>query len=75
MRRKGTDWSSTNKKEFDKMGATPLNPATEILYQSVRVKGQAERPKTSPIYLTTAFNVEDLDDLIAHFCQTLDVFG
>lgn len=49
--------------------------ATEILYRGSRVKGRAELPETPPIYLTPAFNVEDLDDLIADFHQALDVFG
>ncbi|MGD8847837.1 MAG: aminotransferase class I/II-fold pyridoxal phosphate-dependent enzyme, partial [Desulfobacteraceae bacterium] len=45
------------------MGESNFNRATEILYQGAYVQGHAERPETPPIYLTTAFNVEDLDDL------------
>jgi hypothetical protein len=44
------------------MGKRKLNRATEILYRGARIKGRAEHPETQPIYLTTAFNVEDLDD-------------
>ncbi len=47
------------------MGETKFSRATEILYQGAYVKGRAERPETPPIYLTTAFNVEDLDDLLS----------
>lgn len=36
---------------------------TEILNQGAYLKGRAETPETAPIYLTTAFNVKDLDDL------------
>jgi cystathionine beta-lyase/cystathionine gamma-synthase len=49
--------------EFDSMRQTKLRRATEILYRGAHVKGRAERPETPPIYLTTAFNVQDLDDL------------
>ena len=45
------------------MSQTKFSRETEILYQGAYVKGRAERPETPPIYLTTAFNVEDLDDL------------
>jgi cystathionine beta-lyase/cystathionine gamma-synthase len=36
---------------------------TEILHQGAYIKGRGDKPETAPIYLTTAFNVEDLDDL------------
>lgn len=36
---------------------------TEILYQGAQIHRRAESPETVPIYLSTAFNVEDLDDL------------
>jgi cystathionine beta-lyase/cystathionine gamma-synthase len=36
---------------------------TEILYKGAYIKGRRDKPETPPIYLTTAFNVEDLDDL------------
>ncbi len=36
---------------------------TEILHQGAYLKGRRDVPETAPIYLTTAFNVEDLDDL------------
>ncbi len=52
-------------KDLDQMSETKFSRATEILYQGAYVKGRAERPETPPIYLTTAFNVEDLDDLQA----------
>lgn len=36
---------------------------TEILHKGAYIKGRADKPETTPIYLTTAFNVDDLDDL------------
>ncbi|SFR65511.1 trans-sulfuration enzyme family protein [Anaeromicropila populeti] len=36
---------------------------TEILKQGAYINALASNPETAPIYLTTAFNVEDLDDL------------
>ena len=36
---------------------------TEILKQGAYVRNLASNPEALPIYLTTAFNVEDLDDL------------
>lgn len=36
---------------------------TEILYQGAHIKGKADRPEIPPIYLTTAFSADDLDDL------------
>lgn len=36
---------------------------TEILYQGAQIKKRADCPETVPIYLSTAFNVKDLDDL------------
>ncbi len=47
------------------MNTKRFSRATEILYQGAYVKGRAEYPETPPIYLTTAFNVQDLDDLEA----------
>jgi cystathionine beta-lyase/cystathionine gamma-synthase len=45
------------------LGEPKINRATEILYRGAHVKGRAEKPEVPPIYLATAFNVEDLDDL------------
>ena len=39
------------------------NFETEILRRGGHVRSLATNPETLPIYLTTAFNVEDLDDL------------
>ncbi|WP_445487715.1 trans-sulfuration enzyme family protein [Niallia sp. 03133] len=36
---------------------------TEILNKGAYLKGRADSPEAAPLYLTTAFNVEDLDDL------------
>jgi len=36
---------------------------TELLNQGAYINQLASNPETAPIYLTTAFNVEDLDDL------------
>ncbi|MGI5838281.1 MAG: trans-sulfuration enzyme family protein [bacterium] len=36
---------------------------TELLYQGAHVKGKAEKPEIPPLYLTTAFNADDLDEL------------
>jgi len=36
---------------------------TEILYQGAHIKGKLVTPEVPPIYLTTAFNAEDLDDV------------
>ncbi|KRM95110.1 cystathionine gamma-synthase [Liquorilactobacillus aquaticus DSM 21051] len=36
---------------------------TDILYKGTRVKKNARTPETLPLYLTTAFNVDDLADL------------
>lgn len=47
------------------MGDLKLSRDTEILYRGAKIKGRADNPETQPIYLTTAFNVEDLDDLYA----------
>ena len=38
---------------------------TEILHQGAYLKGKRDVPETAPLYLTTAFNVEDLDALEA----------
>jgi cystathionine beta-lyase/cystathionine gamma-synthase len=38
---------------------------TEILRKGAYLKGRRDKPETAPIYLTTAFNVDDLDDLMA----------
>jgi len=40
---------------------------TEILHQGAYLKGKRDFPETAPIYLTTAFNVDDLDDLEATY--------
>ncbi|WP_141430804.1 PLP-dependent aspartate aminotransferase family protein [Bacillus sp. 03113] len=45
------------------MGETNFSRETEILNQGAYLKGRADSPETAPLYLTTAFNVEDLDDL------------
>jgi cystathionine beta-lyase/cystathionine gamma-synthase len=37
---------------------------TEILQRGAYLKGRRDTPETAPIHLTTAFNVEDLDDLM-----------
>jgi cystathionine beta-lyase/cystathionine gamma-synthase len=42
-----------------------FNRDTEILHQGAYLQGKRELPETAPIYLTTAFNVEDLDALEA----------
>jgi cystathionine beta-lyase/cystathionine gamma-synthase len=47
------------------MGELKLSRETEILYRGAKIKGRTDNPETQPIYLTTAFNVEDLDDLTA----------
>ncbi|MDR3669333.1 MAG: aminotransferase class I/II-fold pyridoxal phosphate-dependent enzyme [Holophaga sp.] len=39
--------------------------ATEILHQGAYLHGNRDMPETAPIYLSTAFNVEDLDALEA----------
>ncbi len=36
---------------------------TELLRQGAYIREKATNPETAPIYLTTAFNVDDLDDL------------
>ncbi len=46
-------------KEQDRL----YNFETEILRKGGRVRSLATNPETIPIYWTTAFNVEDLDDL------------
>jgi cystathionine beta-lyase/cystathionine gamma-synthase len=40
---------------------------TGILHQGAYLQGRRDTPETAPIYLTTAFNVEDLDDLEATY--------
>jgi cystathionine beta-lyase/cystathionine gamma-synthase len=40
---------------------------TELLRQGAYIREKATNPETAPIYLTTAFNVEDLDDLQARY--------
>jgi cystathionine beta-lyase/cystathionine gamma-synthase len=47
------------KKEFSR--------ETEILHQGAYLQGRRDTPETAPIYLTTAFNVDDLDDLEATY--------
>jgi cystathionine beta-lyase/cystathionine gamma-synthase len=36
---------------------------TEILHQGAYLKGKRDMPETAPIFLTTAYNPEDLDEL------------
>ena len=38
---------------------------TEILSRGGRLKGRRDAPEIPPIFMTTAFNVEDLDDLMS----------
>ncbi len=45
------------------MNEEKLHPETEILNRGARIKGRRDYPEIPPIYLATAFNVEDLDDL------------
>jgi len=40
---------------------------TGILHQGAYLQGRRDTPETAPIYLTTAFNVDDLDDLEATY--------
>lgn len=40
---------------------------TEILKQGAYINAPASNPESAPIYLTTAFNVEDLDDLYERY--------
>jgi cystathionine beta-lyase/cystathionine gamma-synthase len=40
---------------------------TEILHQGAYLQGRRDTPENAPIYLTTAFNVDDLDDLEATY--------
>jgi cystathionine beta-lyase/cystathionine gamma-synthase len=40
---------------------------TEILHQGAYLQGRRDTPETAPIYLSTAFNVDDLDDLEATY--------
>ncbi|PJI09556.1 MULTISPECIES: trans-sulfuration enzyme family protein [Clostridium] len=40
---------------------------TELLEKGAYINSLASNPETAPIYLTTAFNVEDLDDLQARY--------
>lgn len=40
---------------------------TELLKQGAYIRQMATNPETAPIYLTTAFNVEDLADLQARY--------
>jgi cystathionine beta-lyase/cystathionine gamma-synthase len=42
-----------------------LHRDTEILLKGAYLKGRRDKPETAPIYLSTAFNVDDLDDLMA----------
>jgi cystathionine beta-lyase/cystathionine gamma-synthase len=42
-----------------------FNRETEILRQGAYLQGKRDLPETAPLYLTTAFNVEDLDALEA----------
>jgi cystathionine beta-lyase/cystathionine gamma-synthase len=40
-----------------------LNRETELLYKGARISKSTKTPETLPLYMTTAFNVEDLNDL------------
>ncbi len=40
-----------------------FNRDTEILYQGHRISGKHDTPEVEPVYLTSAFNVKDLDEL------------
>jgi cystathionine beta-lyase/cystathionine gamma-synthase len=40
-----------------------LSRDTEILHQGAYLKGKRDMPETPPIYLTTAYNPDDLEDL------------
>ena len=40
---------------------------TEILRKGAYIHANASNPETAPIYLTTAFNVEDLDELYSRY--------
>ncbi len=40
---------------------------TELINQGEYIRNNASHPETAPIYLTTAFNVEDLDELMARY--------
>lgn len=40
-----------------------FQPETEVLRQGAYIRQLATNPEIAPIYLTTAFNVEDLDEL------------
>lgn len=42
---------------------------TELLRKGAYVHNNASNPETVPIYLTTAFNVEDLDDLYKRYTE------
>lgn len=42
---------------------TELNRETGILYKGSRIDTIAKNPETMPLYMTTAFNVDDLEDL------------
>jgi len=42
---------------------------TELLNQGAYINQLASNPETAPIYMTTAFNVEDLDDLQERYDQ------
>ncbi len=46
------------------MGKKHFKRETEILNQGSKVKGRRDKPEIPPIYMTTAFNVEDLDELM-----------
>ncbi|MFA9378418.1 MAG: PLP-dependent aspartate aminotransferase family protein [Lachnotalea sp.] len=46
-----------------KMSDKEFSFETEMLKQGAYINSLASNPETAPIYLTTAFNVEDLDDL------------
>lgn len=54
-------------KEENNMTEKKYSRETEILKQGARIRRRAECPETVPIYLSTAFNVEDLDDLEAMY--------
>jgi len=46
---------------------TNFKRETGILHQAAYLKGKRDRPEALPVFMTTAFNVDDLDDLEATY--------
>ena len=40
---------------------------TELVHQGEHVRNNTSHPETAPVYLTTAFNVDDLDELMRRY--------